>query len=74
MVEEANKYVNKRLLDEKIPYWDAGEVLRTSSRCNYSSDGLHVKMFVDVMRAKMLFNHLCDANMNWRLDPLQHFV
>lgn len=66
MVEEANKYVNKRLLKEKMPYWDAAAVLRTPTRCNVSDDGLHVKMFVDIMRAKMLFNHLCDADMNWR--------
>jgi len=66
MVDEGNKYANERLLREKLPYWDAAAPLRTPSRCNYSSDGVHVKMFVDIVRAKMLFNHLCDHNMNWR--------
>ncbi len=41
----------------------------TLGSCNYScdhmADGVHVKMYVDIMRAKMLFNHLCDENMNW---------
>lgn len=66
MVEEANKYLNERLMNDQIPYWDAAEVLKTSNRCSISSDGLHVKQWVDVMRAKILFNHLCDENMNWR--------
>lgn len=66
MVEEINRYINQRLLDEKLPYWDAGAVLRSPQRCNVSDDGVHVKMYVDIMRAKMLFNHLCDSDMNWR--------
>lgn len=41
-------------------------------RCDYSADGLHVKMFVDNMRAKMLFNHICDHEFNWKGD-MSHF-
>lgn len=69
MVEELNWYTNKRMLEEKLPYWDAGAVLRSPQRCNVSDDGVHVKMYVDIMRAKMLFNHLCDGEMNWRGSP-----
>ena len=72
MVEEANKYINKRLLEEKLPYFDAAAPLRSNSRCEYSADGIHVKMFVDNMRAKMLFNHLCDHQYRWKGD-LSHF-
>eukprot|EP01035_Chromulina_nebulosa_P016983 gene16983-22480_t len=66
IVEEGNYYTNQMLLEMNLPYWDAGAVLRTPQRCNVSNDGVHVKMYVDIMRAKMLFNHLCDSQMNWR--------
>mmetsp|Transcript_26501 Transcript_26501/g.36496 ORF Transcript_26501/g.36496 Transcript_26501/m.36496 type:complete len:333 (-) Transcript_26501:29-1027(-) len=65
MVEEANFYVHKRLREEKLPYWDAASVLRSPQRCNVSGDGVHVKMFVDIVRANILFNKLCDENFNW---------
>eukprot|EP00597_Dinobryon_sp_UTEXLB2267_P004944 CAMPEP_0170062230 /NCGR_PEP_ID=MMETSP0019_2-20121128/3526_1 /TAXON_ID=98059 /ORGANISM="Dinobryon sp., Strain UTEXLB2267" /LENGTH=155 /DNA_ID=CAMNT_0010268309 /DNA_START=1716 /DNA_END=2183 /DNA_ORIENTATION=+ len=65
MVEEANWYVHKRLREEKLPYWDAASVLRSPQRCNVSGDGVHVKMFVDIVRANILFNKLCDENFNW---------
>lgn len=74
IVEAANKYVNEKLLEEKLPYFDAAAPLRSNARCEYSADGLHVKMFVDNMRAKMLFNHLCDHEFNWKSDVLSHFV
>lgn len=65
MVEECNFYANNRLYLEKLPYWDAAAPLRSPQRCEVSNDGVHVNMYVDIMRAKMLFNHLCDENMNW---------
>lgn len=76
MVEETNKYVNARFLQEGIPYWDADAVLRVpmDQRCILSADGVHVNTYVDVMRAKMFFNHLCDNKMNWRGDTDAHFV
>ena len=76
MVEESNKYVNERLKTEKLPYWDAAAALRNPSRCDKSADGIHVKMYVNVMMAKMLLHHLCDENMNWRgVDTiLKHFI
>jgi len=66
MIEEGNKYANQRLLREKLPYWDAASALRTRERCRHSADGVHVKRYVDLMRAKMLLNHLCDEAMNWK--------
>ena len=72
-VEICNRYVNNKLLMNKFPYWDAGSVLRSSERCNKTADGVHVKMYVDIMRAKMLFNHLCDENMNWR-GSIEYFI
>ena len=76
MIEDANHYLNSRFKKERLPYWDAGSLLRLGAgevgkekRRKYSADGVHVKMFVDLMRAKLLFNHLCDENMNWRGSP-----
>lgn len=69
MVEEASAYLNRRFLHEQLPYWDAGAPLRSHQRKSLSADGVHVKMLVDIMRAKMLFNHLCDDDMNWRGSP-----
>lgn len=65
MVKEANKYINLRLLNEGLPYWDANAALRTPALCNISDDGVHVKMYVDLVRAKMLIHHLCDHKMKW---------
>jgi hypothetical protein len=69
MIDAVNSYVNAKAKKDKIPYWDAAAPLRTPSRCDLLDDGVHVKMFVDIMRAKMLFNHLCDKDMNWRGGP-----
>jgi hypothetical protein len=66
IIDEVNRFMNKKLLERKVPYWDASSVLRCPERCDVSDDGMHVKMYVDIMRAKMLFNHLCDSNMRWR--------
>lgn len=66
MAEDANYFVNARMKLENLPYWDAGAPLRSPYRCNVSDDGLHVKMFVDIMRAKMLFHHLCTKDMTWK--------
>jgi hypothetical protein len=74
MVDKANKYTNEKLLQEKLPYFDSAAVLRTPTRCNHSADGVHVKMYVDIMRAKMLFNHLCDSDMNWRANAVDYFI
>lgn len=65
MVEDANLYVREELSKRKLPYFDAASVLRTPLRCNVSADGVHVQMWVDIVRANILFNHLCDANNNW---------
>lgn len=75
MIEDANHYLNIRFKKERLPYWDAGALLRIGSgdagmekRRKYSADGVHVRMYVDLMRAKLLFNHLCDEDMTWRGD------
>jgi hypothetical protein len=66
MVDIANAYTNERLLREKLPYFDFGAPLRSADRCDKSADGVHVKMYVNIMAAKMLFNHLCDSRGEWR--------
>ena len=68
IIDECNWFTNHKTLKHKLPYWDAAEVLRSEGRCNVSSDGVRVKSYVDIMRAKMLFNHLCDTDMNWKGD------
>ena len=77
MFEEINSYVRTQMRgtneSEKLPYFDAAEVLRSPSRCHVTADGLHVKMYVDLVRANILFNHLCDEDNNWRENPEQQF-
>ena len=73
IVEDCNYYTNQMMLNEHLPYWDTAAVLHVPDRCSYSADGVHVKMFVDIMRAKMLFNHLCDSEMNWR-GSIEYFL
>ena len=65
MIEDSNYVVHKKLHDQGLPYFDAAAPLRSPQRCNVSFNGLHVKMWVDIVRAKILFNHLCDESMNW---------
>jgi hypothetical protein len=65
MVEESNWYVHKKLHEQGIPYFDAAAPLRSPQRCEVSSNGLHVKQWVEIVRAKILLNHLCDENNNW---------
>jgi hypothetical protein len=69
IVESANSYINSVHSEHKFPYWDASSVLRSPQRCNVSADGLHVKMWVDLVRAKMLLNHLCDQSYSWNGSP-----
>ena len=65
MVEEANYVTRKRLREAKLPYWDIAACMRSPQRANLTADGVHVKMWVDLVRAKMLLNHLCDEQYNW---------
>jgi hypothetical protein len=74
MVDEANVYQNRMFLEKGLPYWDADAVMRNARTCELSSDGVHVHMFVDNIRAKMLFNHLCDSDWNWRENILDYFI
>ena len=65
MAHEGN-YVTRKLLREKgLPYYDSAAPLRTPQICDLSSDGVHVKMWVDLVRAQIMLNHLCDENNNW---------
>lgn len=66
MMEEVNKYVHKTMKHQNLPYFDAASVLRTPKICEVSGDGIHLKMFVDIVRSKILMNHLCDEDFNWR--------
>lgn len=66
MVEEANHYVHEKLFEQGLPYFDSAQVFRSPQRCELSgSNGLYARMWVDIVRAKMLFNHLCDEDFNW---------
>ena len=70
MVEEANQYVHQKLFEQGLPYFDAAQVFRSPQRCDLSgSNGLYARMWTDVVRAKMLFNHLCDEDFNWVAAP-----
>jgi len=65
MVEEANRLTSDNLRRLGLPYWDAGRPLRSPDLCKVTGDGVHVKMWVDLVRAQMLLNHLCDEDFNW---------
>jgi hypothetical protein len=65
MIEDANRYVHKTLRQKSLPYFDAAAVLRSPQRCAASYDGLHVRMWVNIVRAKILFNHLCSDENEW---------
>lgn len=65
MIEQSNHHVHKKLHEQGVPYFDAAAPIRSPQRCNVSYNGLHVKMWVDIVRAKVLFNHLCDENNEW---------
>ena len=73
MVEEANAYVHQKLYEQGLPYYDAAQVMRSPQRCELSgSNGLYTRMWVDIVRAKMLFNHICDEQFNW-VAAEEHF-
>ena len=74
MVEDTNWYMNLKMREMGMPYWDADSVLRTPNRCDYLADGVHTAGYVNVFRAKMLLSYLCDENMNWRPDTVQAFL
>jgi hypothetical protein len=65
MTRAANIYTRTKLREMKLPYYDFAAPLRTPQICQVSSDGVHVKMWVDLVRAQILLNHLCDENYNW---------
>jgi hypothetical protein len=65
MIRQANAYTRKKLRELKLPYYDLAAPLRTPQICDISGDGLHVKVWVDLVRAQILLNHLCDENNNW---------
>jgi hypothetical protein len=65
MVTEGNYVTAQKLRQMGLPLWDASRPLRSPDNCAVQGDGVHVKMWVDLVRAKMLFNHLCDEEFNW---------
>ena len=69
MAEEGNYVTRKLLREQGLPYYDSAAPLRSPQICNVSSDGVHVKMWVDLVRAQIMLNHLCDENNNWVGDP-----
>ena len=76
MVEGVNHFMLDYTRTKKIPYFDAATTLRLDvkgvlRRCRISADGVHMKMWADIMRAKMFLNHVCDEDMNWIGRPDQ---
>ena len=65
MAAEGNYVTNKLLREQGLPYYDSAGPLRSPQICNISSDGVHVKMWVDLVRAQIMLNHLCDEDNNW---------
>lgn len=65
-IDRVNEYLNVELKKRSLPYFDIAEVLRCPQRCEASADGLHVKRYVDAMRAQILFNRICDEEFRWR--------
>lgn len=68
MINTVNQRIGVKMKLNHLPYYDADYVLRTPDICNISHDGVHVKMWVDLVRARMFFNYLCDEHNNWVLD------
>lgn len=66
MVHDANYYVPRALKVKGVPYFDADKAIRAPGGCVLSTDGVHPKHWVDVVRANILLNHLCDDDNNWR--------
>jgi len=65
MMNTVNQELGARLQSEKLPYYDADLFLRTPQNCNVTGDSLHVKMWVDLYRARSFFNYICDENNHW---------
>lgn len=68
-VEESNRKAHKLFAAHGLPYWDAAEVLRTgeiaSQREHLMADTVHLKMWVDTVRVKMLLSRLCNSDSEW---------
>jgi hypothetical protein len=74
MMNTVNQELGERLKAEHLPYYDADLFLRTPENCNISGDGLHLKMWVDLYRARTFFNYLCDENNQWVVDNTNPFL
>jgi len=66
MANEVNQLLGEVMATDRLPYMDADLVLRSPDLCqNVTGDGLHVNMWVDQVRASLLFNFLCNAKNEW---------
>ncbi len=65
MVDQANNYTLTKLREAKLPYFDSATVFRSPQRCEISGDGVHVFQWVDIVRAKIFLNRMCDEDWNW---------
>lgn len=65
MAHEGNYVTRQQLRQRHLPYYDSAAPLRSPQICDVSSDGVHVKMWVDLVRAQIMLNHLCDENNQW---------
>ncbi len=71
-VNNINAYLHKRLHEEHIPYFDAASVTRCPQRCKIADsiqDIVHLPLWMEIVKAKLFLNLLCDEDFNWVGDP-----
>jgi len=64
IMEMANNIAN-RLFRQK-PYLDIAHLVKFQL-CALSADGLHMKQWTDISRAKLILNEICDENWNFQI-------
>lgn len=64
IMEKANEVA--RDLFSHMPFLDMDQLLKFQL-CSLSGDGLHIKAWVEIIRAKILLNEICDENWNFKI-------
>ncbi len=70
MINDINHYVLNITRASGLPYFDSAlpfrvDLVGTSRKCHLIDSDINTKMWVDIMRAKIFLNHVCDDDMNW---------
>jgi hypothetical protein len=68
-VDAGNNGSRRALNDAGLPYLNWADTVSGRSKCDTSDDGVHVKAWVDNVRAQILFGYLCDRRGRFRLPP-----